>query len=81
LIELNIRVRVTALNAYQPIEEPVMPAIRGAIPVKNTNVTAIAEPRIEPKAACKDLPYPASISFQDEYMRVDAMAEPFATQP
>ncbi len=58
-----------------------MPAIRGAMPVRNTHVIAMAEPRTEPNAACRDLPYPALISVHDVYMRVDAIAAPFATQP
>jgi hypothetical protein len=48
LIALIARVRVTAAHAYQPIEEPVIPAIRGAMPVKNRNVIAMAEPGTEP---------------------------------
>ena len=61
--------------------EPAMAPISGRNPEIKATTDSASEPAIPPNPLASDFPYPARISAKDEYMRVEAIAEPSLTPP
>jgi hypothetical protein len=77
----TIREAITMSNDAVAMGEPAIEPINGRIPETAITKTSAKEPKIPPKPVDIDFPYPARISLNDVYIRVDAIAEPSQTPP
>jgi hypothetical protein len=61
--------------------EPAIEPINGKTPETAITKASAIEPKTPPNPVDIDFPYPARISLNEEYMRVDAIDEPSQTPP
>jgi hypothetical protein len=77
----TIREAITRRRAIVPTVDPVIAEIKGSNPEMNITSTIASEPAIPPKPLERDFPYPARISVNFEYIRVEATVAPSQTPP
>ena len=75
------REAITISRAAVAMGEPAIDPINGRIPETAMTKTSASDPKIPPNPVDIDFPYPARISLNDVYMRVDAIVEPSQTPP
>jgi hypothetical protein len=77
----TIREAITINRDAVAMGEPAIEPMKGRIPETAITKTSAREPKIPPNPVDIDFPYPARISLNDEYMRVEAIVEPSQTPP